>query len=294
MFRRPLASQRALAPEVLGPVVAVEAGAHRLVFRREDVPVVAGAVVPGNVRRLRRNAAERDVLAAHAGVALGSVRLCIYRAQREAIAEERNRIASEFHDSISQILYGLAYGMEACIQLLPNEPANVQSALTKLYPMVVDAQAQMRKAIFEMWSDEIASDTFVAGLHRHLRSVCPTQTIALRIELPGDFNRWESSTRSHLYRIAQESLANAAKHADAHQVIVVLMRNNNHIELRVEDDGRGFDPANVDNNHHLGLQSMSERAKGLEGSFDICSNFKEGTVITVKVPYNGVYQVEAT
>ncbi len=52
-------------------------------------------------------------LAAHAGVALGSVRLCIYRAQREAITEERNRIASELHDSISQILYGLAYNLEA-------------------------------------------------------------------------------------------------------------------------------------------------------------------------------------
>ncbi len=74
------------------------------------------------------------------------------------------------------------------------------------------------------------------------------------------------------------------------------MRSNNHIELRVEDDGRGFDPANVpttDGTQHLGLQSMAERAKGLDGSFNICSKPKEGTVITVKVPYNRTYQVEA-
>lgn len=228
-----------------------------------------------------------DHLAAHAGVALGSVRLCIYRAQREAITEERNRIAAELHDSISQILYGLAYGLEACIQLLPHEPANVKGALTKLYPMVVDAQAQMRNAIFQMWSDEIASDTFVAGLHRHLRTICPTQTISLRIELAGDFNRWEAPTRSQLYRIAQEALTNAAKHAGARQVSVSLTRINHHIEMRIEDDGCGFDSAEVDYAQHLGLQSMAERAKGLSGTFNVNSQLGAGTIVTVKVPRTG-------
>jgi signal transduction histidine kinase len=224
-----------------------------------------------------------DRLAAHAGVALGSVRMCIDRAQREAVSEERNRIAADLHDSISQILYGLGYGLDACLQLLPRQPIDAQRALNKLYPMVIDAQAHMRNAIFGMWSDEVASDSFVAGLHRHIRTTCPTRTVALQIELPGDFDRWDAATRIHLYRIAQEALANAAKHADARQVIVALAHSDHDVELRVKDDGRGFNPHQVDGAEHLGLQSMAERVKWLGGTFDLHSSSGEGTTVTVTI-----------
>lgn len=265
-----------------------EVGPHYIVLpmslREHAIGVILVDCLPADQPLSPTDRLSLEHLAAHAGVALGSVRLCIYRAQREAIAEERNRIASELHDSISQILYGLAYNLEACLQLLPHEPGNAHSALTKLYPMVIDAQAQMRNAIFDMWSDEIASDTFVAGLHRHLRAICPTRTIALQIEVPGDFDRWEASARTQLYRTAQEALTNAVKHAAPRQVIVALTHQNHHIELRVEDDGRGFNPAEVDYAHHLGIQSMAERVKGLGGAFDIHSESGKGTVITARVP----------
>jgi signal transduction histidine kinase len=228
-----------------------------------------------------------DRLAAHAGVALGSVRLCIDRAQRTAVTEERNRIAAELHDSISQILYGLGYGLDACIQLLPHQPLEVQHALSQLYPRVLDAQAHMRNAIFGMWSNEIAADTLVAGLHRHLRSMCPTRTIALQIELPGDFDCWEPVTRIHLHRIAQEALSNAAKHANARQVIVALTCRDGLIEMRIQDDGQGFDLAEVDGSQHLGLQTMAERVKWLGGTFDIQSRPGEGTAVTITIPYSG-------
>jgi signal transduction histidine kinase len=231
-------------------------------------------------------------LAAQAGVGLGSVRLCIDRAQREAVTEERNRIAADLHDSISQILYGLGYGLDACLQMLPGQPIEVKDALGKLYPMVVDAQARMRNAIFDMWSDDVASDAFVAGLHRHVRAICPHRTLALQIELPGDFDRWEATARLHLYRVAQEALANAAKHAAAHQVSVALIRHDRHIELRVEDDGAGFDPAMVDGAQHLGIQSMVERVTWLGGAFDVRSRPGEGTLITARIPCTQVYPAE--
>ncbi|MEW5960294.1 MAG: GAF domain-containing sensor histidine kinase, partial [Chloroflexota bacterium] len=267
----------------------LEVGPHYLVLpmslREHPIGVILIDGLAANQPLSPTDRLSLDHLAAHAGVALGSVRLCIYRAQREAITEERNRIAAGLHDSISQILYGLAYGLEACMQLLPHEAKHAQSALTKLYPLVMDAQAQMRHAIFEMWSDEIAADTFVAGLHRHLRAIHPTQTITLKIELPGDFDRWEAAARSQLYRVAQEALTNAAKHAAPHQVIVTLARNNQHLELRIEDDGRGFNPAEVDGAQHLGIQSMAERIKGLGGDFDICSESGKGTIVTARIPY---------
>lgn len=274
----------------------LEVGSHYIVLpmslREHPIGVILIDGLPAHQPLSPTDRLSLDHLAAHAGVALGSVRLCIYRAQREAITEERNRIAADLHDSISQILYGLAYGLEACMQLLPDEPESAQSALTKLYPLVVDAQARMRNAIFAMWSDEVASDTFVAGLHRQLRAIRPMRTIALKIELPGDFDRWEATARSQLYRVAQEALTNAVKHAAPHQVIVTLSRNNHHLELQVEDDGQGFNPAEVDGAQHLGIQSMAERIKGLGGDFHICSESGKGTVVTATVPYTEAYCTE--
>ena len=271
----------------------LQIGSHYLALpmslRENPIGIILLDRLPPDQPLSRADRISLDHLAAHAGVALGSVRLCIYRAQREAVTEERNRIAAELHDSISQILYGLAYGLEACIQLLPHQPESVKTALDKLYPIVIDAQAKMRKAIFEMWSDEIASDTFVAGLHRHLRNICPTQTISLRIEVPGDFNRWQASARSQLYRIAQEALTNAAKHAGARQVNIILAHLNHHLEMRIEDDGRGFYPSGIDHTQHLGMHNMAERSKDLGGTFTVDSQPGAGTVVTVSVPHVSIY-----
>lgn len=271
------------------------AGHHYIVLpmslREHPLGVILVDRLPGNQPLPPTDRLSLERLAAHAGVALGSVRLCIDRAQREAVTEERNRIAADLHDSISQILYGLGYGLDACIQLLPGQPGEVRQALGKLYPMVMDAQAQMRSAIFDMWSDRVTSDTFVAGLHRRLRTLCPAQTVALQIELPGDFDLWDAASRNHVYRVAQEALANAAKHANARQVTVALAHKNHHIELRVADDGRGFNSAGGDSSSRLGIQSMAERVNGLGGTFQVHSQPGGGTVVTATIPYPGtLYQ----
>jgi signal transduction histidine kinase len=228
--------------------------------------------------------ASLERLAAHAGVTLGSMRLCINRAQREAVMQERTRIAADLHDSISQVLYGLAYGLDACIQLLPVHPERVQDELRKLQPVVADAQAQMRSAIFDMRSDEIASDTFVARLHRHLHAACPTGGHALSIELPGEFDQWDADLRHQLYRIAQEAMTNAAKHANAHRIDVTVEPDGDHVEVRVEDDGQGFDPAAFDSSQTLGLHSMQERVQHLGGVLDIRSSAEAGTVLLARIP----------
>jgi len=224
-------------------------------------------------------------LAVYAGVALGSVRMCIDRAQREAISEERVRIAADLHDSLSQTLYGLAYGLDACRQMLPREPLEVRSALDKLYPMVLEAQTKMRTAIFDMWSHGIGTEAFIARLHRHLRALSPTRPPLLRIKLPTDFDRLDETARGNLYRIAQEALANAAKHADARQVVVTLAHSDNRIEMQVQDNGKGFDLADIDRSGHLGLHSMAERVQWLGGTLDVSGEPGIGTTVTVQIPH---------
>jgi len=211
--------------------------------------------------------------------------MCIDRAQREAISEERVRIAADLHDSLSQTLYGLAYGLDACRQMLPREPLEVRSALDKLYPMVLEAQTKMRTAIFDMWSHGIGTEAFIARLHRHLRALSPTRPPLLRIKLPTDFDRLDETARGNLYRIAQEALANAAKHADARQVVVTLAHSDNRIEMQVQDNGKGFDLADIDRSGHLGLHSMAERVQWLGGTLDVSGEPGIGTTVTVQIPH---------
>ncbi|MCO6451883.1 MAG: GAF domain-containing sensor histidine kinase [Caldilineales bacterium] len=255
-----------------------------LVLRENLLGILIVDELPATARLTSAELDSLERLAAHAGVALGSVRLCINRAQQQAVLDERNRIAADLHDSISQVLYGLAYGLDACVQLLPGHPETVRQELQKLQPVVADGQAQMRKAIFDMRSDEILSDTFSARLHRHLHAICPARKLALRIELPGDFDRLDSETRRHLYRIAQEAMTNAAKHAAAHRIVVTVTTAQESVQVRVEDDGRGFDVTHVDRVQHLGIQSMTERVEQLGGVLDIRSAPDQGTLVAAKIP----------
>lgn len=225
-----------------------------------------------------------EYLSTHAGVALGSIRLCIERAQRQIITDERQRLATHLHDNVSQALYGLAYGLEAAIQLLSPEP-RVQQVLINLHETVAEAQGQLRQVIVETCPAEMTAAAFMAGLHRYLRIVSPVQSLNLRIELPGDFDDWAGGTRRQLYQVAQEAVANTAKHAHANQVVVKLNHGPEQIELRIADDGDGFNLAEVDCLQHLGLQRIAERIESLGGSLEIDSAFGEGTLIVAKVPY---------
>jgi signal transduction histidine kinase len=253
----------------------------------------------------RLSAAERlslDHLATHAGVALGTVQLCIDRAQRLAVIEERQRIAADLHDNVSQVLYGLGYSLEAAIQLLAHEP-QLQQMLAQLHTTVTEAQGRVRKTIFETKPDEVTAEAFVGGLHYTLRTISPAvipspaklpeqrrrspnqaETLDLRIDLPGDFDQWAELIRRQLYRVTQEALANTLKHAHARQMIVKLGRNEQQIELRISDDGDGFDLAKINPSQHLGLQTMAERIESLAGSFEIDSAFGEGTLLIATVP----------
>jgi len=263
-------------------------GAHYIILplrlRQHTIGVMLIDDLPPGERLPQADRLSLDNLATHAGVALGSMRLCIDRAQQVAISEERHRIASGLHDNVSQILYGLAYGLDACTQMLPGEhPA--RPVLGRLHGSVTDAQALIRQAIFSMRTEDITSDAFVGGLHRSLRTLCPAQQdMALRIDLPGNFDPWPAAVRNGLFQVAQEAVTNAAKHSAARQVVVKLIPQAGQIEMRISDNGDGFDPAAVDGSRHLGLHSMRERVESLGGTFEVTSTFGEGTLITVRIP----------
>jgi signal transduction histidine kinase len=163
--------------------------------------------------------------------------------------------------------------------------SEVRPVLVQLHQNVTHAQLLLRQTIFNIRAEDVTSETFVAGLHRRLRSLCPNRTVSLRIDLPGDFDHWSPELRDTLYQVAREALANAARHAQAAHIVVVVDHNDqNEAELRISDDGEGFDPGQVDLSQHLGLQSIEARINSVNGTFSIHSTLGEGTLVTAKVP----------
>jgi signal transduction histidine kinase len=266
---------------------ALVTGSHYIVLplslRGQPIGVIIVDQLPSEQRLPQVDRISLENLATHAGVALGSMRLCIDHAQQTAITEERNRIAIDLHDNVSQILYGLAYGLEACAQMLP-EQSDIRNILNQLHNNVSEAQSFLRQTIFDIRTEAVTSERFVAGLHRQLRTICPQSTVTLRIDLPGDFDQLESTLRENLYQIAHEALSNAAKHAQATHIVVKLHFIEPHeIELRISDDGEGFDPQIIEG-QHLGLTSIAERTNSFNGELSIYSTFGEGTSLTIKAP----------
>ncbi len=228
------------------------------------------------------------LLANYAGVALGSLRLCIDRAQRQAIEEERSRIAADIHDTVSQSLFGLAYGLSACTDMLPDDPpevARVKEKLRTLHPLAFTALHQIRSAILEILPGDLNRSRFVNGLEKHLAALCADRPIQLTVEVTPQFNRWPLDLRRQLFLIAQEAIANVGRHAAAQHAWVKLSANNGAIRLQIVDDGAGFQAEKVALLPGVGVEGMRRRVEELRGHLEIRSCPGQGTTILATVPF---------
>ena len=199
-----------------------------------------------------------------------------------AAGEDRAHLARELHDSVTQALFSMTLVSRSVELLLERDLDAARTHLAQLRDLQREALAEMRALIFELRPGNLEQD----GLTRALR----THTAALqgRIGLPVVV---ESALKERLplvieevlYRIAQEALHNVVKHAGAQQVRVDVGRIDTGVRLRIEDDGKGFDPDRVPSGH-LGLTGMRARAERIGASFTCRSRPGKGTTIEVEVP----------
>jgi signal transduction histidine kinase len=227
-------------------------------------------------------------IASQAAVAVGTTLLCIDRAQRLAVQEERIRIAREIHDTASQSLFGLVYSLEACIKLLPDQPAQVKQELQELQGLAEATRVELRQSILDIWPTQITAERFAADLRKYVNETCGAQILDLQINVQGDFERASPLIRRSLYRIAQEALTNTVHHAAARSASVCLCLADDQAALSVRDDGRGFDPAlglaRERNREHFGLHGMQARAASLGGWCEFLSGPGEGATVIVSIP----------
>jgi PAS domain S-box-containing protein len=202
---------------------------------------------------------------------------------REKVAlEERQRLARDLHDSVSQAVYGIALAARSAQELLAKDPALVQEPLEYLLRLSEAALAEMRALIFELRPEALDREGLTGALKHHTAALRARYGITVEESLVTEpVLSFES--KQGLYRIAQEALHNAARHARAKRVVIELAQTNSDIRLEISDDGVGFDSRDSRSGHY-GLNTMRERASELGGTLEIDSRMGAGTTIRAVIP----------
>lgn len=230
-------------------------------------------------------------VANQAALALGTTILCIDRARRLAVETERNRIARDIHDTVAQSLFGIVYSLDACITMLPQKAEDVRSELVELRSLANNAHEEVRRSIFDLWPSALTIEIFMADLTNYINSCCRPRSFSIIFNHHGDFNSLSAGLRRTIYRMAQEALANSARHSGAQSARLCLTIADDEVYLDISDQGKGFDPSialsRSQNREHFGLHGMQERARALGGDCEIISTPNEGTRIMMHLPIHG-------
>ncbi len=254
------------------------------------VPIVAAEGVIGAFYLTEKESGPRfepadqemiELLAAHAAIAITNARL--YEASRELSAlSERNRLALELHDVVSQKLFSVVLTAEAAATLLDRDPDAARVRLERVGTLARESLDDLRSLIDELRPPELERDGLAAALRKHVEVLAPLHQAAIEADLdevPADAER-----DRQVLRIAQEALNNALRHAAATRVEVALRAPDGGLELEVADDGIGFDPDDPElRARRLGLTSMEERAARIDGALEIDSVAGRGTRVRLRV-----------
>jgi PAS domain S-box-containing protein len=201
------------------------------------------------------------------------------QAQALAVLEERQRLARNLHDAVNQSLFSAGLIAEVLPRLWERDQAEALRSLEDLRRLTRGAQAEMRALLAELRPSTITDSNLVDLLRLLGNALSGRTSIPVTITASGEFVL-PGEVQITFYRICQEALNNVAKHARASHVDINLIHEGNDIELRIHDDGQGFDPQRTISGHY-GLGMMRERAEDVGAIFSVTSKPDQGTEITI-------------
>ncbi|QKW39872.1 GAF domain-containing sensor histidine kinase [Actinomadura sp. NAK00032] len=220
------------------------------------------------------------LFAAHAAIAMANARL--YEHNRElTVVAERNRLARELHDAVAQKLFSLRLTARTASALAERDPARTVQELAQVERLAAEALAELRAVIFELRPADLA-DGLVASLRKHVEVLDRAHETDVRfsadeaVVLPEEHE-------AVAFRITQEALYNALRHARARTVEVRLATADGQAVLEVADDGSGFDASDTEPQGGLGLASMRARAHSIGGELTIDAVPGRGTTVRLEV-----------
>jgi signal transduction histidine kinase len=211
----------------------------------------------------------------------------------QAIAEERARIARDIHDGLAQTLAFRRMRVDLWLDWLDQDPARLRSELVSFKHLLREQIAELRRAIFALRPLTFDEFGFVGGMHRYVQEFGSQQNWQVDVDLSSIASLLSPTLEAICFRIIQEALTNAAKHARATTVSVSSAVVDGGLQFVIQDNGRGFDPGGLANSGdgtgaRLGLRQMRERLAALHGRLTVLSHPGAGAELRVWIPLDAV------
>lgn len=222
-----------------------------------------------------------EIFALHAVAAIRNAQ-DYERVQERAAVEERERLARDLHDAVSQTLFS-ANVMAESLKRIDLDRATLDRGLEKLAKMTKGALAEMRSLLLELRTNALVETDFGMLLNQLVRTIQSRTETQIDLNLHSDKIILPPDVQLGMYRMTQEALNNVVKHSKASRAVVSVLDDANKTEVRVEDDGQGFDVHAIPNDH-MGLVIMKERAKKIDIECRIASQPGRGTRVSFLYP----------
>ncbi len=254
------------------------------------VPILAQSALYGAIRLTYREpkdltADEIELASALGDQAALAIENAHLRDQSEqlAVMNERNRLARELHDSLTQSIYSLTLMAEAGRRLIEaGDLENVKTYLSRLGQTAQQSLKEMRLLVYELRPNVLIREGLIGALQQRLDAVENRAGVESRLNINGPI-QLPPNIEVELYRIAQEALNNTLKHSGASKVVISFQNSKRFVELEITDNGQGFDITKKNVAGGLGLTSMHERAEKIGGELLLVSSPGQGTSIKVMI-----------
>lgn len=230
-----------------------------------------------------------DLVQAKQEIARQSEQLQQLLVRTNAVQEdERKRIAFDIHDGVIQLVIAAGYELQAAARQIGNgQNTEAQRKLERARQLMDQTVTEMRRIVFDLHPTSLDSRGLIPSLEKYTASWQEMSGVACAFAVEGEPVDLPSETKIGVYRIVQEALTNVRKHAGASRVSVLTRFVPGHLQLTIEDDGSGFSLEEIKAiSGHLGLMSMTERARTLGGHLTIESQPGHGTRLVLSIPLN--------
>lgn len=226
-----------------------------------------------------------QALAHQALLALRITRLA-EQEQRTTILSERTRVARDIHDTLSQGFTGIVIQLEGAEDVLdeaPHERETLRSHLARARTLARESLAEARRSVWELRPHLLEQADLATAFAHSIEQIAVETAVQTTFSLHGVPRTLPPHLEDSLFRIGQEALSNALLHAQAQHIHVALTFDRQHVILKVEDDGQGFDTLQ-ESLRGFGLLSMRERVEQIDGHLTISSPAEGGTILQVEAP----------
>jgi signal transduction histidine kinase len=221
-----------------------------------------------------------ETFALHAGIAMHNARMHD-QLNRLAVVAERERISQDLHDGIIQSLYAVGLTLEDVDDLVAEDPAEARARVDRAIDSIHGTIRDIRNFIMGLGPEFLEGSSLAGALAALAQELRATNTMDVQLDLSPAVEL-DADRTTQLMHLAREALSNVVRHAEATRVTIELSRHDGSLELRIADNGRGFDVARIPSRGHRGMTNMRGRAESLGGALEVTSSI-EGTEVLFRL-----------